>query len=97
VADVAMDYEVVARMAKIFGTSGEVLKTVGNVLEVAAKILKASAMFGMVGNLALAYYLDNIATKCKTLSATCVEMDGDLQGAIKALRDGDYSGSTRFV
>lgn len=96
-ADVAMDYEVVARMAKIFGTSGEVLKTVGQVLEVAAKILKASAMFGMVGNLALAYYLDNIATKCKTLSATCIEMDGDLQGAIKALRDGDYSGSTRFV
>ncbi|MDW8299639.1 MAG: hypothetical protein RML95_09910 [Anaerolineae bacterium] len=96
-ADVAMDYEVVGRMAKIFGTSGEVLKTVGTVLEIAAKVLKASAFFGLIGNLALAYYLDNIATKCKTLSETCIEMDGDLQGAIKALRDGDYSGSTRFV
>ncbi|MCE7946734.1 MAG: hypothetical protein DYG88_04820 [Chloroflexi bacterium CFX4] len=96
-ADVAMDYEVVARMAKVFGTSGDVLKTVGTVLEIAAKALKASAMFGMVGNLALAFYLDNIATKCKTLSATCIEMDGDLNGAIKALRDSDFSGSTRFV
>jgi len=97
VADVAMDYEVVGRMAKIFATSGDVLKTVGTVLEIAAKTLKASAMFGLVGNLALAYYLDNIATACKRLSETCIEMDGDLQGAIKALRDGDYSGSTRFV
>lgn len=95
--DVSIDYEVVGNMAKIFGTSGQVLKTVGEVLKAVAMALKAAAMFGLVGNLALAWYLDNIGEKCKTLSETCNEMDGDLQGAIKAFRDGDFSGSTRFV
>jgi hypothetical protein len=54
-------------------------------------------MFGMVGNLALARYLDNIKPKVEALANTSKELSGDLQGAIKALRDGDYSGSQRFV
>lgn len=96
-ADVSMDYDVVESMAKTFGTSRDVLKAVAKALEIASAILKATAMFGMVGNLALARYLDGIKPKCETLADTCNEMQGDLRGAISALKNGDYSGSQRFV
>lgn len=96
-ADVKIDYELVGKMSEIFGTSGDVLKTVGTVLEAVGKALQAADMFGILGLKALGFYLDNIGTKCKKLGEHCKEMQGDLQGAIKALRDGDFSGSTRFV
>ncbi len=96
-ADVSMDYEVVGKMADIFKTSSDVLKVVSKALEIASSILKASAMFGMVGNLALAYYLDNIKSKVDPLADKCGELSGDCKGAIMALRDGDFSGSQRFV
>jgi hypothetical protein len=96
-ADVSMDYGVVDNMSKVFNTSSEILNAVAKALEIASSILKATAMFGMVGNLALARYLDNIKPKVEALANTSKELSGDLQGAIKALRDGDYSGSQRFV
>lgn len=96
-AEVSMDYGVVENMANIFGTSSQVLKAVAKALEIASAALKATAMFGMVGNLALARYLDNIKPKAEQLGATCAELKGDLMGAIVSLRDGDTSGSQRFV
>lgn len=96
-ADVSMDYGVVENMANVFGTSGDVLKAVAKALQIASSILKATAMFGMIGNLALARYLDGIHPKCTTLGETCTELKGDLMGAISSLRDGDNSGSQRFV
>ncbi|MCC7207303.1 MAG: hypothetical protein IT323_08355 [Anaerolineae bacterium] len=96
-ADVSMDYGVVENMANVFGTSGDVLKAVAKALQIASSILKATAMFGMIGNLALARYLDGIHPKCTQLGDTCTELKGDLMGAISSLRDGDNSGSQRFV
>lgn len=96
-ADVSMDYGMVEKMANVHGTSADVLKMVAKALEIASAILKATAMFGMVGNLALARYLDNIKPKVEKLSATNAELKQDLIGAVKSLRDGDFSGSQRFV
>jgi len=96
-ADVSMDYGVVESMSNIFKTSSDILKVVSKALEIASAILKATAMFGMVGNLALARYLDNIKPKVDTLAADTAELSQDCKGAIAALRDGDYSGSQRFV
>jgi hypothetical protein len=96
-ADVSMDYGVVETMANVHGTSGEMLDAVGKALRIASQILKATAMFGMVGNYAIAAYLDNIAPKVEKLAATNKELKQDLQGAIVSLRDGDQSGSQRFV
>lgn len=95
--DVSMDYNVVTNMANIFNTSSQVLKAVAKALEIASAILKATAMFGMVGNLALAKYLDRIKPKVEQLAADCAELSSDCKGAIMALRDGDTSGSQRFV
>lgn len=95
--DVSMDYNVVQNMSNIFNTSSQVLKAVAKALEIASAILKATAMFGMVGNLALAKYLDRIKPKVEQLAADCAELSQDLKGAIMSLRDGDKSGSQRFV
>lgn len=96
-AEVSMDYNAVQNMADGFRNSSDVLKSVSQALEVASSILKATAMFGMIGNLALAMYLDNIKPHVDKLAASCEELNLDLIGAIASLRDGDYSGSQRFV
>ncbi len=96
-AEVSMDYNAVQNMADGFRNSSDVLKGVSQALEVASSILKATAMFGMIGNLALARYLDGIKPNVDKLAATCEELNLDLIGAIASLRDGDYSGSQRFV
>jgi len=95
--DVSMDYGIVENMAKIFDTSSKVLDVVAKALEIASAILKATAMFGAVGNLALAKYLDNIKPKVEKLSKDTEELSKDCTGAVKSLRDGDKSGSQRFV
>jgi len=96
-AEVSMDYDAVQRMADGFSRSADTLQAVSKALEVAIGILKASAFLGMVGNMALAHYLEGIKPNVDRLAATCEEMSMDLIGAIISLRDGDYSGSQRFV
>lgn len=96
-AEVSMDYEAVQKMADGFNTASDTLQAVSQALEVAIAILKASAFFGMVGNIALARYLEGIKPNVDRLSATCEELSMDLIGAIISLRDGDMSGSQRFT
>jgi hypothetical protein len=96
-AEVSMDYDVVQSMSDGFKNSSEVLQGVSKALEVAIGILKATALFGLVGNYALAMYLEGIKPNVDKLATTCEEMSMDLIGAITSLRDGDNSGSQRFV
>lgn len=96
-AEVSMDYDVVQSMSDGFRTASETLEAVSTALEVAIAILKATAFLGLVGNAALAQYLEGIKPNVDRLAATCDEMSMDLIGAIVSLRDGDSSGSQRFV
>jgi hypothetical protein len=96
-AEVSMDYEAVQKMADGFSTASDTLQGVSKALEVAIAVLKATAFVGLVGNLALARYLEGIKPNVDRLSATCEELSMDLIGAIISLRDGDSSGSQRFV
>lgn len=96
-ADVRMDYEVVQAMADGFRAAADQLHAVDRALEAAIVVLKASAFVGMVGNLGLSAYLENIRPNVTRLAATCDELHHDLIGAIASLRDGDHSGSLRFV
>jgi hypothetical protein len=45
----------------------------------------------------MANYLEGIKPNVDRLAQTCDELNLDLIGAISSLRDGDYSGSQRFV
>lgn len=96
-ADVSMDYAAVQAMADGFKSSADTLEAVDRSLEMAVAILRASAFVGMVGNWALASYLDNIQGHVRRVASTCEELHYDLVGAILSLRDGDYSGSQRFA
>lgn len=96
-ADVSMDFDVVEALADGFGVAAETLGAVDRALEVVVAVLRTSAFVGLVGNLGLAIYLDNIRPEVRRLAATCAELQGDLYGAIASLRDGDFSGSQRFV
>jgi hypothetical protein len=96
-AEVSMDFDVVQTMADGFRTASETLEAVSTALQVAIGILKATAFLGLVGNAALAMYLEGIKPNVDKLAATCDELNLDLIGAIASLRDGDVSGSQRFV
>jgi hypothetical protein len=93
---VYMDTEAVQNMADGFGTASDVLKTVATALEVAIDILRATAFIGMVGNLAIANYLERIKPNVEKLGEKCDELKLDLYGAVVSYRDGDDSGSKRF-
>jgi hypothetical protein len=94
---VFMDIDSVQRMADGFRSMGDVMKSVGQGLEIAIDILRATAMFGMVGNFALAHYLDGIKPHVDRLGEKFNELNYDLIGAIVSYRDGDTSGSQRFA
>ncbi len=96
-AEVSMDYDAVQKMSDGFSDSSDVLKATSKALETAIGILKATAFFGLVGNYALAMYLEGIKPNVDKLAETCGELSLDLMGAITSLRDGDSSGSQRFV
>jgi hypothetical protein len=96
-ADVSMDYDVVQGIADGFGVAGDTLQGVSAALEAAINILRVTAFVGLVGGLALERYLSGIKPNVDKLAATCQEMQQDLIGAIVSLRDGDTSGSQRFV
>lgn len=96
-AEVSMDFDVVQSMADGFRTASETLEGVSKALEAAIAILKATAFLGLVGNAALAMYLEGIKPNVDKLAATCDELNLDLIGAIASIRDGDLSGSQRFV
>lgn len=95
--EVSMDYEAVETMAQGFEQAAATLRNVDRALEVAIGVLKASAFMGLAGNQMLALYLEGIRPNVTRLAATCHELQMDLYGAIRALRDGDLSGSRRFV
>jgi len=94
---VFMDIDAVQGFADGFNTMADVMKTASTGLEVAINTLKATAMFGMVGNFAVAHYLEGIKPHVDTLATKFEEVNHDLIGAIVSYRDGDTSGSQRFA
>jgi hypothetical protein len=95
--EVFMDIPRVEAMGKRFKSFGDVLETIAKVLKATITILKATALFGLVGNFALAAYLERIEPKVRKMAAKMDELSGDISGAIRAYRDGDTSGSQRFA
>lgn len=95
-SDVSMDYGVVQTMADTFSTASDTLKAINTALEAVEAVLTATAFIGLVGGAAAAE-IENIRQNVSSVSNVCSTMNGDCTGAIKAIRDGDYSGSQRFV
>lgn len=94
--EVFMDIPKVEAMSKRFKQFGDILETIAKVLKTTITILKATALFGAIGNFALAAYLERIEPKVRRMATKMDDLSNDITGAIKAYRDGDMSGSQRF-
>jgi hypothetical protein len=95
--EVYMDIPAVEKMSKSFDTFGEVLENVSKVLQGISITLKAAAFVSLGSTAAAAVYIDRIMPRLKNAGQKMQELSGDLDGAIRAYRDGDQSGSQRFV
>lgn len=95
--EVFMDIPKMEEVSKQFGTFGDVLDAVAKTLEAISAVLKATAWLSLGSLAAVAAFIDRILPNVKRIAAKMKELSGDIVSAIKAYRDGDYSGSRRFV
>lgn len=95
--EVFMDIPQVEKMGKDFQTFGDVLDAVNKTLEALSMLMKATAWISFGATTAIATFIDRIRPNVKNASDKMKELSGDIESAIKAYRDGDLSGSRRFV
>jgi type II secretory pathway component PulF len=95
--EVFMDIPQVEKMSKTFEGFGDTLDVVAKTLEALSMLLKATAWLSLGSTAALAAFIDRILPNVKRAAAKMKEISGDIVGAIKAYRDGDMTGSRRFV
>lgn len=95
--EVFMDIPQVEKMSKSFDGFGDTLDAVAKTLEALSLLLKATAWLSLGSTAALATFIDRILPNIKNAAAKMKEIAGDIMSAIKAYRDGDMTGSRRFV
>ena len=94
--EIYMEVPAVRQMAKTFGQLGEILQAVSKVLEGLSMTLKVTAFMGLVGGLAVAFFIDRINPQLKDLAEKCQELNEDLDASVDAYERGDAVGATRF-
>jgi len=94
--EVFMDIPAVEKMSSQFETFGEVLDGISKAVEAIATSLKVSAFFSFGMTYAAAQYMEKLAPRIKKAADQMRELSKDLKSAIRAYRDGDFSGSRRF-
>lgn len=95
--EVYMDIPRVEQMSKTFETFGSILEGVAKALLAISIAMKAAAWVSFGATAAAAAYADRIRPNVDKAAQKMHELSGDITGAIKAYRDGDLSGSKRFV
>jgi hypothetical protein len=95
--EVFMDIPQVENMAKSFNAFGDVLDGVAKTMSALSLTLKATAWLSFGANAAAIAYLDKIEPGVKKAAAKMKELNGDIISAIRSYRDGDNSGSRRFI
>lgn len=95
--EVYMDIPRVEQMSKSFDTFGSILEGVAKALQAISMVLKATAWISFGATAAAAAYADRIQPNVKKAADKMHELSGDITSAIKAYRDGDLSGSKRFI
>lgn len=95
--EVFMDIPRVEQMSKNFQTFGTVLEGVSKALLAISMAMKATAWFSLGATAAVAAYADRIRPNVDKAAKKMHELSGDITSAIRAYRDGDTSGSKRFI
>lgn len=95
--EVYMDIPQVEKISKDFQTFGDVLDAVGKALEALSMLMKATAWISLGATEAVAQFIDHIRPNVKNAADAMKVLSADVTSAIRAYRDGDYSGSRHFV
>jgi hypothetical protein len=95
--EVFMDIPRVEQMSKSFETFGSILEGVAKALLAISIAMKAAAWISFGATAAAAAYADRIRPNVDKAAHKMHELSSDINGAITAYRDGDLSGSKRFV
>ena len=95
--EVFMDIPQVESMAKSFTAFGDILDNVAKAMSALSMSLKAAAWFSFGATAAAAAYIDRIEPNVKKAGAKMRELNDDIVSAVASYRDGDNSGSRRFI
>jgi hypothetical protein len=95
--EVFMDIPQVENMAKAFNTFSEILQAAATALNAISISLKAAAWLSLGASYAAAMYIDRIQPNVKKAGEKMKEINGDILSAVHAYRDGDLTGSNRFI
>ncbi len=95
-SSVYMDIGYVTEMVQTFKRLGSVLRDIATALNIAKTALRMTAFLGGVGA-AAAQVVENFQKAVEQMSQKMIELSGDVDGALRAFRDGDVTGSQRFT
>lgn len=94
--EIFMDVLRVKGMATQFNEMNDRLEQTSQTIQAAITLLKASAFIGMIGNQALASYLEQLKPQIDNYAKKCGEISKDLTKSAEAYERGDAAGATRF-
>ena len=94
--EIYMDPDAVTKIADNFATMGEVLNGVSSALETSMSLLRATALIGMVGGLALERFLAMIKPQVDHMARFCEEVSQDVRTAVKNYVEQDFTNAGRF-
>jgi WXG100 family type VII secretion target len=94
--DVQMNYETMEEMAKIFKNGQNQLADTMKAMEGLAQSMEDGALLGEGGDKFADALRSRLAPRIKKLSDKFGELNGDIMGAVKDLRDEDKEAASRF-
>lgn len=94
--DVQMNYETMEEMAKIFDNGSKQLQETGQAMEGLAQAMENGALLGDGGDKFAEALRNRLAKRIYKLMQKFAELNKDVVGAVKDLRDGDKEAASRF-
>lgn len=96
VEEIYMDVPAVRDIAKQLQQISDVLKAVCKALDVIVNLLKATAFFGMVGNLVAVQFIESVKPYIEDVSEKCSDYCSKVNKAADNYERGDLAAANRF-
>jgi WXG100 family type VII secretion target len=94
--DVRMNYDTMEKMAKAFSTAQNQIKTTADAMKKIAQMMDGGALQGEGGNAFRGAIEGKLLPRMKKLEAKMTELSRDINGAVRATRDGVKTAKSRF-
>lgn len=96
VEEIYMDVPEVRDIAKQLNQISEVLKGVLKALDAIVNLLKATAFFGMVGNIVAIQFIESIKPYIENIAEKCADLCAKVNRAADNYERGDLTAANRF-